>query len=143
MSIAIPSFITVYDLSKLLNVKALQIMNIIKDAFNVDVTLNQQIPFILADYVAMKFNVSCYLDCRTVEQKRARILTASEAEHVYNAMCAMNNIWARISVYLSDGRKVEENGHGEIVVVHSVHNWFCETYVNQAAFCEAYELNKQ
>lgn len=70
------------------------------------------------------------------------ILTAAQAEAVYSAMCALNNVGGRLRVQLTQGKNVilvEEFASGGVVVDtkprHSV-----EVYAGQHAFATAYVL---
>lgn len=68
------------------------------------------------------------------------ILTATQAQAVYSAMCALNNVGARISVEVECANALE-NGDGSISVWP---DWGMsdeqEVYESQAAFAAAYGL---
>lgn len=65
------------------------------------------------------------------------ILTTAQAEAVYGAMCALNNIDARLDARVGPTR-VYETLSGTVVV--SAYALPTEDYANQAAFAAAYNL---
>ena len=67
-----------------------------------------------------------------------KILTQAQAEAVYSAMCALNNVGGRIGAALGDGCMVREDSDGEIYISHDV--WRLEYHADQAAFATAYGL---
>lgn len=67
------------------------------------------------------------------------ILNQSQAAAVYSAMCALNNVGARIDVHLPSGRVVEgPNG----VILVTAYAKPSEDYNNQSAFAAAYGLQQ-
>lgn len=80
----------------------------------------------------------------------ARILNQAQAEAVYSAMCAMNNVGGRIDAAMpaggGTGARVRETVHGQILVAGEFRGeahggpWK-ELYDNQHAFANAYGLN--
>lgn len=65
------------------------------------------------------------------------ILNQSQAEAVYSAMCALNNVGARIDVRLPSGRVVE--GPNSVILV-TAYAKSSEEYNNQSDFAAAYGL---
>lgn len=77
------------------------------------------------------------------------ILNQAQAQAVYTAMCALNNVSANEGVQISfvgtvDGDykhiKVEECAGGSVEVSFGILGRERETYPNQAAFAAAYNL---
>lgn len=68
------------------------------------------------------------------------ILNQAQAEAVYSAMCALNNVGGGFSgtIVLPDDMAVSCWSEGESTV--SAGNGAVESYVNQAAFASAYDL---
>ena len=76
-----------------------------------------------------------------------RILTKAQAEAVYSAMCALNNVYGRIahlSLDLHPGRAVSinETPEGEVLIswLDAGHCAQSERHLGQAAFAAAYGL---
>ena len=67
----------------------------------------------------------------------ARILNQAQAEAVYSAMCALNNVSGRVDAQMPSGRVVE-GANGVILVI--AYGKPLEDYGNQAAFATAYGL---
>ena len=70
------------------------------------------------------------------------ILTPAQAKAVYDAMCALNNVGARIRATIPPDNQhspieVRENAVGEVFV----QGFGCEIYADQAGFYTAYSLN--
>lgn len=86
-------------------------------------------------------------DTATATETQALILTPAQAEAVYSAMCALNNVGARIDAFLEGAFHAREMADGR-VVVHIVPNVTFpgshaaepEIYPNQSAFATAYGL---
>ncbi len=69
------------------------------------------------------------------------ILSKPQAEAVYSAMCALNNVGGRISAQMGVSY-VAENVDGEVCVEQGRGaRDGCERYDNKAAFATAYGLN--
>lgn len=71
-----------------------------------------------------------------------RILNKEQAAAIYQAMMALNNINARLDVYVDD-IIVEETFHGAIIVARRrpyISYEPYEHYKSQAVFAEAYNL---
>ncbi len=77
---------------------------------------------------------------------QTKILTKTQAEAVYSAMCALNNVGAHLDARIySAAIRVQEMPGGMIVVHRPVHNAPSaeqETYANQSAFATAYGLQQ-
>lgn len=82
----------------------------------------------------------------------AKILTASQADAIYSAMCALNNVSARVDVFCpGDGAErgfhVRETSEGK-VVIHTVTGFshppatMPEIHESQAEFATAYGLQQ-
>jgi len=78
-----------------------------------------------------------------------KILNQSQAEAVYSAMCHLNNVGARIDVFLDKAFHAREMADGRVVIyiVPSVtfpgsHDAGPEIYADQAAFATAYGLQQ-
>lgn len=67
----------------------------------------------------------------------ARILNSAQAEAIYSAMCALNNVGMRLSVRVDEVR-VWESESGEVFV--QAPGVLAEIWESQGAFCDAYEL---
>ncbi len=67
----------------------------------------------------------------------SKILNKSQAEAVYSAMCALNNVSGRVDAQMPSGRVVE-GANGVILV--TAYGRPSEDYGNQAAFATAYGL---
>ena len=65
----------------------------------------------------------------------AKILTTSQADAVYSAMCALNSVSGRVDARMPSGRVVE-GANGVILV--TAYGMPSEDYGNQAAFATAY-----
>lgn len=76
------------------------------------------------------------------------ILTPAQAEAVYSAMCALNNIGARLDAFDldADGLEIRNRTNGEIVIGYIVSNakrgTVLESYADQSAFATAYGLQQ-
>lgn len=78
----------------------------------------------------------------------ANILNQAQAEAVYSAMCALNNVGARLDAFLENAFHAREMADGR-VVVHIVPNVTFpgshaaepEIYADQTAFAAAYGLD--
>lgn len=69
------------------------------------------------------------------------ILNQSQAEAVYSAMCALNNVGNVSSEFnLPNDIWVASTSSGGVMVVPRVHGAAIEQYSNQAAFAVAYGL---
>ena len=70
------------------------------------------------------------------------ILKQSQAEAVYSAMCALNNVGGRINATLNETERVVERISGSIYVLAWIDcDWVPrEHYTDQNAFAEAYGL---
>ena len=66
------------------------------------------------------------------------ILNQAQAEAVYSAMCALNNVGMRINTCDDDMVRVAEHQSGVITVYHG--DTVRDVYANQAAFATAYGL---
>lgn len=78
----------------------------------------------------------------------AKALNQSQAEAVYSAMVALNNICGRLKATLDTTPRrlqVKENSNGSVVVGYGLHNAataeVLESYADQNAFCDAYALD--
>jgi hypothetical protein len=69
------------------------------------------------------------------------LLTKSEAEAVYSAMAALNNIGARAKFILENDKCVRMPPSGRVLVDCDTIGNTDEEYANQCAFAEAYGLN--
>lgn len=74
-----------------------------------------------------------------------KILNKARAEAVYNAMCSLNNVGAKINALMNDGDvSVQEMHRSGKVVVTSLEllptTRLFESYPSQAAFAAAYGL---
>ena len=73
----------------------------------------------------------------------SNILNKGQAEMIYSAMCALNNVGARLSANVIgksvlDNIEVRENGVGEVIVFGARD---CEIWANQNEFAKAYGLD--
>lgn len=68
------------------------------------------------------------------------ILTQAQAEAVYSAMCALNNVGARIAASIDGGENEVCEMHDGTVVIHANFGLTKEQHANQAAFAAAYGL---
>lgn len=68
-----------------------------------------------------------------------KILNQSQAEAVYSAMCALNNVGMRIDANIRATRVVEGPGGGVVVFGYAQPT---EQYANQSAFATAYGLQQ-
>lgn len=70
------------------------------------------------------------------------ILTQTQAEAVYDAMCALNNVGGRLKTVLADTRRVIEYPGGSIIVSELLRGGWepCERYATQADFAAAYNV---
>lgn len=79
----------------------------------------------------------------------SKILTQAQAEAVYSAMCALNNVGARVQVFGldADGLEVRERANGCVVIGYLVGNarrgTVLESHADQSAFATAYGLNEK
>lgn len=80
----------------------------------------------------------------------SKILNPSQAEAVYRAMVALNNVYGRVYVKLPSPKlarvlQVKENSNGTVVVGYGLHNAatadVLESYTDQNEFCAAYALD--
>lgn len=78
-----------------------------------------------------------------------KILNKSQAEAVYTAMCALNNVVARVDAFLDKVFHAREMADGRVVIniVPNVtfpgsHGADPEIYANQSAFATAYGLQQ-
>jgi hypothetical protein len=75
------------------------------------------------------------------------VLNTSQAQAVYSAMCALNNVGGRIKTEITQGRDDElrvlemDDGSVSILYVETGRVADSERYTNQAAFAIAYGLN--
>ena len=78
---------------------------------------------------------------------KLRILTRPMAEAVYSAMCALNNVGAKLKVSIGnvaiDGVRVFEDTEGNVIVIRvSAHDVLAhEDYADQSSFAAAYGLS--
>jgi hypothetical protein len=81
-----------------------------------------------------------------------KLLTPAQAEAVYSAMCALNNVGAKLKAAFGswpplgkDGTNVFENESGVVRVVRCVGYELAEDeeYADQATFAAAYGLDKK
>jgi hypothetical protein len=76
----------------------------------------------------------------------ANILNKPQAEAVYSAMCALNNVNGLISAYIrtDSGRFIEihENSGGIFLRADELHLPLVEDHRSQSAFAAAYGLNE-
>src|SRR5690606_35745926 len=85
------------------------------------------------------------LHCFHSQTKRRTemILSKEQAEAVYSAMCALNNVSARLDVHLPEGNglaiRVYEGLGGRVFL--TTERGQTERHANQSAFAEAYGLN--
>lgn len=70
-----------------------------------------------------------------------KILNQAQAEAVYSAMCALNNIGGQLSQVRAGFVRVVEHGAGHFVVSDERGRLESEVYDNQSAFATAYGLN--
>lgn len=74
----------------------------------------------------------------------ALILNQAQAEAVYSAMCALNNVGGRIDVLIPNPGgvivQVQEMQHGEVWVFFG--SLGSENYADQSAFAAAYGLQQ-
>lgn len=76
------------------------------------------------------------------------LLTKTQAEHVYSAMAALNNIGGHLSCTLNHNmtqeglRRVVETANGAVLVYEMLEREWepGERYVSQASFADAYDL---
>ncbi len=69
----------------------------------------------------------------------AKVLNKSQATEIYNAMCYLNNVSARLCVNIDDCNvMVKEQPCGNITVYHGP--IVREVYANQHAFAVAYQI---
>lgn len=75
--------------------------------------------------------------------ERQMILNQSQAEAVYSAMCALNNVGGRVLAVLDDKLKVREAPRGSVHVLELLAGEWepCEYYETQGHFAWAYGLN--
>lgn len=77
-------------------------------------------------------------------KERKMILNKSQAEAVYSAMCALNNVSARLDVNLPQGNglaiRVYEGLGGRIFL--TTERGQTEIYADQSAFATAYDLQQ-
>lgn len=78
----------------------------------------------------------------------AKTLNQSQADAVYSAMVALNNVCGRVKVTLDTKPRrlqVKENSNGTVVVGYGLHNAatadVLESYTGQNEFCAAYALD--
>lgn len=69
-------------------------------------------------------------------QQQALILTAAQAQAVYSAMCALDNVRGRLDIVMRDVR-VKEYANAVILITSK---GMSEDHSNQAAFAAAYGL---
>lgn len=73
---------------------------------------------------------------------QALILNQAQAEAVYSAMCALNNVGGRVFATMGDQRVTEANG-AVTVSEYQEGQWEpCERYDSQSAFATAYGLQQ-
>ena len=76
------------------------------------------------------------------------ILNQAQAEAVYGAMCALNNVSARLQAFDldADGLQVLQRANGTVVVgylvSHAARANILESYADQAAFATTYGLQQ-
>lgn len=70
------------------------------------------------------------------------ILTQAQAEAVYSAMVALNNVGGRIAAAIDGGEKEVCGMRDGAVVVHANYGLTEEQHANQAAFATAYGLQQ-
>ena len=71
-----------------------------------------------------------------------RILNKAQAEAIYSAICALNNVGDVSSEFnLPGGIWVQAPANGSVQIVPSAYGTQMERHVNQAAFAAAYGLN--
>ena len=71
------------------------------------------------------------------------ILNQAQAEAVYSAMCALNNVSAKVKVNLPIGGGLGIRVNENLGVIYITGEGWCsgrETYSNQAEFATAYKL---
>ena len=77
---------------------------------------------------------------------RPRILTQDQAEAVYSAMCALNNVNALLSTFIrtDSGKFIEVHDNGDEITLWSkeVELPTKETHTGQSAFAAAYGLDQ-
>lgn len=73
-----------------------------------------------------------------VRLEHRMILNPAQAEAVYSAMCALNNVAGRVRIYLDDGVVVSESKEGRVYVMGELGS---EVFATQASFATAYGLN--
>lgn len=73
-----------------------------------------------------------------------KLLNKSQAEGMFNAMCALNNVYASFEFYVStaagDYIVVKDDPVTNAVTVRLADCSKVEVYVNQVAFATAYEI---
>lgn len=77
------------------------------------------------------------------DRSNIMILHKSQAEAVYSAMCALNNVGAKFNEFVFSGRngpEVRNMGAGNILVDDGYEG--VERYASQAAFATAYGLQQ-
>jgi len=71
------------------------------------------------------------------------ILNQAQAEAVYSAMCALNNVGGRIAAMMEFKTKnevqVTQQADGQVLVLKDI-GLTCERHADQAAFANAYNL---
>lgn len=78
------------------------------------------------------------IDTAPPSAARVLILNRAQAEAVYSAMCALNNVAGRVRIYLDDGVVVSESKEGRVYVMGELGS---EVFASQASFATAYGLN--
>lgn len=69
------------------------------------------------------------------------ILTPAQAQAVYSAMCALNNVGGRIdNIFVGGSALVRETHSGRVRVLSALGAGEKETYRDQSAFAAAYGL---
>ena len=69
------------------------------------------------------------------------ILSQAQAEAVYSAMAALNNVAGRIECSVGEAIRVAEMVSGSIFVSTTTSDMGLERYADQAAFAAAYNLS--
>ncbi len=69
-----------------------------------------------------------------------KILTQAQAEAVYSAMCALNNVGALLDTYGNGWRVMQR--HDETVRVEDLNGRTIEKYTSQASFASFYDLQQ-
>ena len=85
-------------------------------------------------------------DAATATETQALILTQAQAEAVYSAMCALNNVGGLLSAHIRTDTghfiEVHEDEMGIRMVAAEVHLPPTEVFPNQSAFATAYSLQQ-